>query len=553
MFAGKLCRLAIHFHLFGKSMSLSKLAILSLTIFLVVAPNASVSGQELGNAGLKQHWFTHSGIGANGKLVDWYLDIDENAGTTYFEIAGGGFSETISERDLGPNGKPLGVEFGLEMANIKAEVVAARLKFDTDEDVNVTVNQYALPKSTLYTQTDNGIVRSYDAETGKVRWTTNLGDSPTESLGVAGSGKYVAALKGGFVFCLESESGSVLWKKRCEAGPSAPPQVDDGEIYVPLITGRVERFRVEDKGFNSDTYISGGKGSTTTRPGISALSICWVNFSGVVSVAARSSKRGMPGFELKAGASILGPPQYKSGTYFVTSLDSYVYALDESRGSLLWENSTGFEISQAPILLGNHVYVINNLNQMSRFDATTGRLSANWQNARPNIGTFAGASRTKLFTVTDVGSLKVLDQESGDVAGTVAVGAVESILPNTKTDRIYLLNKTGVIRCYREISSVRPFFHSDELNEMKPEAMMKGKDETPGPDEDQSGDDGGDDDDGGDPFADDDGDSDGGDGDDPFGDGDDGGDPFGDGGGDDEDDAGDGGDDPFGDGGDDPF
>ena len=479
--AGKLCLLAIHSQPIGKLMSLSKLAISALAILSIVVVNVSAFGQHVGHAGLKQQWFTHSGIGANGKMADWYLDIDENAGTTFFEISGGDFSQTISEHDLGPNGKPLGVDFGLEIANIDAEVVAARLKSETGKDVKVTVKQYVLPKSTLYTQTDNGIIRSYDAETGKVRWTTNLGDSPTESLGIAGRGKYVAAIKGNFVYCLESETGAMLWKKSCEAGPSAPPQVDDDEIYVPLTNGRVERFKIDKKGFDSDAYISGGSGSTTTRPGISNLSMCWANYSGTVSVAARSATRGMPGFELKADGQILGTPQYKNGIYFITSTDSYIYALSEEQGSLLWENSTGFEISQAPILLGNYVFVINDLNQLSRFDATTGRLSANWQNPRPNIGSYAGASRTKIFTVTDIGQLQVVDQESGDTSATVSIGAVKKILRNTKTDRIYLLNNAGVIRCYREINSERPFFHSDEFKAIEPKEKMDDKSKSPEP------------------------------------------------------------------------
>ena len=498
MSAGKLCHLAIHLQPFGKLMSLSKLAIIVLAMFSIVAVDSPVFGQHVEQAGLKQQWFTHSGIGASGKLADWYLDIDENSGTTFFEIAGGNYSETISERDIGPNGTPLGVDFGLEFANIKAEVVAARLKSDTGNDVEVTVNQYTLPKSTLYTQTDNGIVRSYDAETGKVRWTTNLGNAPTESLGVAGRGKYVAALKGGSVYCLDSETGAILWDHRCKNGPSAPPQVEDDQIFVPLINGRVERFEIENKGFNSLSYIAGGTGSATTRPGVSPLSICWANYSGTISVAARSSDRGMPGFELKAGGSILGVPQYKNGVYFVTSIDSYVYALSESRGSLIWENSTGFEISQAPIVLGSHVYVINDLNQLSRFDATTGRLSANWQTTRPDIGTFAGASRTKIFTINDNGRLKVLDQESGNVTGTAELGSVETILPNTKTDRMYVLNKAGTITCFREINSIRPFFHSDDFKDMKPEEEMEDKPKATEPD-------------GGNPFVDDGGDN-------PFGD-----------------------------------
>jgi len=414
-----------------------------------------------------------SGVSAGGKLADWYLDIDENSGTTYFEITGGNYSETLSENDIGPNGERLGIDFGLRIANIKAEVIAARLKSDFGKDVAVNVNQYVLPKSTLYTQTDSGVVRAIDGETGKVRWSVNV--------------------------------------------------VDDGQFFVPLLTGRVERFDVENKGFNTVSFISSGSGATTSRPAVSELSMCWSNYSGTVSVAARSANKGLPGFQLNADGAIFGVPQYKDGVYYVTSIDSYIYALSEDRGSLLWENSTGFEITQAPFVVGNHVYVINDLNQLSRFDAKTGLISANWQKPRPNMGNFVGASEKKIYMVDKFGQMKVLDQESGTIVGSAAVGNVALVLPNTKNDRIYLLNNSGTIRCYREINSTKPFFHSDEFKTQKP--LMKDKDaEGPGPDdpnsfeggaEDNNNPFGGGDNDNNDPFGGGDNDND-----DPFGGGD---------------------------------
>ena len=508
--ASKLSRIAIHIQPPRKTMSFSKLAMTIFATLALVAFSASAFAQQLDRLGLKQQWFTHSGVSAGGKLADWYLDIDPNKATTYFEIVGGDYSETFSENALGPNGTPVGIEFGLELANIKAEVIAARLKSDTGKEVAVNVNQYSLPESTLYTQTDNGIVRSINAETGKIRWSQSIGRSTSESIGVAGKGDYVAVVKGVSVYCLDSETGAVLWSKRCESAPSAPPEIYQNLIFVPLIDGRVERFDINTEGFNSIAYISGGSGAVTTRVAISPLSICWPNYSGVVSVVGLNANKGKPAFQLNAEGSVFGMPQYKNGIYFITSIDNYIYALSEQRGSLMWENSTGFEITQAPFVLGNNVYVINDLNQLARFDAETGLLSAQWQKPRPNVGTFVGASRTKIFTVDKAGQMKVLDQESGAVLGAAPVGQVAKVLPNTKNDRIYLLNRAGTIRCFRELSSVKPFFHSDEFIKKTISADESNKDNRPGPDE-------------GDPF--------GGDGNDPFG-GDDNsgagaGDPFG--------------------------
>ena len=467
MLTGKLCRLAPQFQPNKNSMRFSKLAIALFSMF-AIAVSTSANAQQLDSIGLKQQWFSHSGVAAGGKLADWYLDIDENSGTTYFEITGGNYSETISENDLGPNGKPMGIDFGLEIANIKAEVIAARLKSDLGKDVKVSVNQYTLPKSTLYTQTDSGAVRAIDGETGKVRWSVNVGVSSSESLGVAGSGAHVAVLKGSLVYCLSSETGAILWSHRCESAPTAPPQVDDGEIFVPLLSGRIELFDINDKGFNTVSFVSSGSGPTTTRPAIAPNSMCWSNYSGTVSVAGRVGTRGQPGFQLTASGAIFGVPQYKDGVYYVTSIDSYIYALSEDKGSLLWENSTGFEVTQAPFVVGNHVYVINDLNQLSRFDAKTGLLTTNWQKPRPDIGTFVGASEKRIYTVDKIGKIKALDQESGAIVGSATVGNVALVLPNTKNDRIYLLNNSGTIRCYREINSVKPFFHLDEFKSLKP-------------------------------------------------------------------------------------
>ena len=512
--ASKLSRIAIHIQPPGITMSFSKLAMTIFATLSLVVFSASAFAQQLERLGLKQEWFTHSGIAAGGELADWYLDIDPNKATTYFEIVGGDYSETFSENELGPNGMPVGIEFGLKLANIKSEVVAARLKSDTGKEVAVTVNQYSLPESTLYTQTDSGIVRSINAETGKIRWSKSIGRPTSESIGVAGKGNYVAVVKGVSVYCLNSETGAVLWSKRCESAPSAPPEIYQNLIFVPLINGRVERFDVNAEGFNSIAYISGGSGAVTTRVAISPLSMCWPNYSGVVSVVGLNANKSKPAFQLNAEGSVFGTPQYKNGIYFITSIDNYIYALSEQRGSLMWENSTGFEVTQAPFVLGNNVYVINGQNQMARFDAETGLSSAHWQKPRPNVGTFVGASRTKIYTVDKAGQMQVLDQESGAVLGAAPVGQVTKVLPNTKNDRIYLLNRAGTIRCFRELRSVRPFFHSDEFikNTKRPN-----EDNRPGPD-------------GEDPF--------GGDGD-PFGGGDDNGagagDPFG---GDDDNDAG---------------
>jgi hypothetical protein len=36
----------------------------------------------------------------------------------------------------------------------------------------------------------------------------------------------------------------VLWTKRCESAPAAPPAIDARDIFVPMMNGRVERMNI---------------------------------------------------------------------------------------------------------------------------------------------------------------------------------------------------------------------------------------------------------------------------------------------------------------------
>ena len=450
-----------------------------LTALAICLSPAVAASQDLGQAGLKQQWFSNSGAESARGMVDWYLDVDENDSTTFFTIAGGNYTETFSQYDLGPNGQPYGIDGGLEMANINKEIAEKKLLAQTGKETEVVVTQYSLPKSTLYTQTNRGVVRAIDGETGKVRWTVRIGADGQQNYGVAGRGKFAVALNGSHVYCLNAETGAVLWSRQCSTAPSAPPQINEEDIFVPLFDGRLERFNMAKEGFASVVFVSAG--ASTARPSISQLSAAWGDSKGRLSIASHAAQRGGISVQLSTDGPILSKPVYKDGFYFTTSQDGYIYAMSERKGSLIWENSTGIGISQSPIPIGDQVFVINDGGELHRFDAKTGKADSAWQQPRQGVGQFAGASKTKLYVVDSVGQLSVLDQANGSVVGVTSLGGVQTTMANLKNDRIYVLGSQGTIRCLREITADRPFFHSDEYAVTPKKSSKK---ESTGPSED---------------------------------------------------------------------
>lgn len=435
-----------------------------LLALLCVGPTLANEGNEtsrqLDQAGLKVQWFSHTGVGLRSNLVDWCLYIDENRSTTYFEISAGNYKETLSERDRDPSGNEYGLERGLELAKIRMEIVKAEMAAAGQGDVEVQLNQYALPKSTLYILTSDSSVRAIDADSGQTLWDQKLRVSGQPLIGLDASDQYVAVVNGSELFCLDAEIGKLLWSRKCQSAVSAPPAVKDRDIYVPLFNGRLEKFAIQYEGFNSTAFVASGRSST--KPAVTSLSVAWGSTDGDLNVAPRWGTRARLAYQLRTERPILSTPVFSDGMYYATSTDGFVYALMELRGTLAWEVSTGQPISQPPVVFGSSVFVINDALELFKLDRETGKVAAGWETPRQGIRRFVGASKSAMYVIDELGNLRILNPESGTTINTIAVGDVQQILPNTQTDRMYFANSKGTIRCVRELASVRPYFHDDE-------------------------------------------------------------------------------------------
>lgn len=431
-------------------------------------PTENTPDKKLNRAGLKVQWFSQAGIGVTGELIDWDYVIDENSATTFFKVEGGDVVKIFSEHDRAPNGEKYGVEDGLEYAAIEQEVMAAELKAKYNKEVEVKVSQYSVPKSVLYTLTSGALVRAIDAETGKTLWKTTVDNPTVQCYGVGASPKFVAVAAGQKVHCLDALTGKPLWSRECRSVISAPPAVRNDEVYVPLFNGRVEKFIQRTKGFNSTAFVSSGH--VMTRPTVTGLTVGWGDSAGVFSVGSRWRTRATMGFQLRTERPVVAPPAVSNRTFFIGSQNGYLYSINELNGRVNWESSTGGPISQTPVVLGDFVYVINDRNQLHKFESIDGVVAKGWDKPRTNVKSFLGASETRMYFFDKFGLLEARDQDSGTITASANVGEVVKTLPHLKSDRMFLVDSEGTIRCVREIASKDPFFHNRESGKGSNEA-----------------------------------------------------------------------------------
>ena len=448
-----------------------KIVLSAVMTFLVAglaqANDDIVSNAIIHRAGLQVEWSTHSGAGARSRIVDWHLNVNENKATTYYSITAGKFSEKFSENTLNSFGKPLSQDesFGVsEYIDVRKNVLAAELKYLGQEDAEIKVDQYSLPESTIYLYSSTGSVSAIDADTGALKWQNRVGDTKFKSIGVGADNNHVAVVNGSTMYCLAAESGKLIFSAKCRHGVSAGPSVSENRIYVPLVNGRLEVFKINERGINSSSFAS--LGESTSSPVITLKTISWSTDRGLMNVVAREGGKTVS-YQLRADDAIVGQPVYQSGTFFVTSLDGFVYALDEDRGTVNWQVSTGASISQSPAVFGGFVYVVNDNNELFKLDVKQGSSAPGWESPRTGVGMIVGAGQKDIFVTDKVGNLKVLSQSSGSMLSTVPFGSVDRVLANQKSDRLYFANRQGLVQCIREVASTVPHFHSGEFGSVE--------------------------------------------------------------------------------------
>ncbi len=494
--------------------SISFVALFFITISFsapaVQAQGGRISSVDATRAGLVLEWTTQVDIASQGgRIVDIQLNVNEDRSHTFFAIHYGGQREVISEFDIGPFGVPFGTnprlvnldrklrkeierrlasqsdksiaeDMGVDketIADIRQEIIdrvidakesaenrqeqlVALMELQS-RDVEVKLEKYTLPQSTIFVTTTTGFVQAIDADTGTTQWSASVGNRNYPTIGLGASNEHVAVVNGSTVYCLDALNGRQLWKRQCRSSVGSSPTVSSKFIFVPLVSGRLEAFSIEGKGIGAESFVSIGRAHS--RPLITDDSVCWATDRGYFTVAS-NDQVSSPHYRLRTESSIDAPGTASGGNLFVAAKDGYAYGIDESRGALLWQFSTGQRLMQSPIPLGNYVYLITDEHQMFKLFADTGILAPGWSPPVEDVSRFVGASKDKIYVQNKVGQIVALNHSNGKKVSSIGSLSTDLILPNYQSDRLYVGNGSGSVQCLRELASVVPYFHADEVS-----------------------------------------------------------------------------------------
>jgi outer membrane protein assembly factor BamB len=280
----------------------------------------------------------------------------------------------------------------------------------------------------VYVTTGFGEITSLDAVTGDVVWVQDLDAPVNASATLRGDLVYVVG-RDSTAWALDTNDGRIRWQQSgtpsvANFGGGASPAVAGDTVILPFPSGEVIA-----------AYPAGGIRRWTA----------------VVS-----------GDRLGSAASLVtdiaGDPVIMGDRVYVGNFGGRIVALDIKDGSRIW---TAGEGALGPVWpVGNAVFLINDVNELVRLDATTG--NPVWRIDLPNFTPGKTARQRsvyahygpvlaggRLIVTSSDGVIRQFDPASGALIGTVELPGGAASAPVVAGQVLYVVSKDGKLHAFR--------------------------------------------------------------------------------------------------------
>jgi outer membrane protein assembly factor BamB len=240
-------------------------------------------------------------------------------------------------------------------------------------------------------------------------------------------------------FCLDLESGKVLWKTPLEGMMYHSPAVADGRVYVirtrkgGVPDGTLICLDAKD-GSQLWTFHSEDS-QTFTSPMVSDGKLFLANDDVLFCLDA---VKGTKVWEYSAPRTILSAPSISDGKVLVGSLDHKLHCVSVADGKQLWEFETGDSVYAGAAIAGGRAYLGSHDNCLYSLDLKTG--AKLWElKATGRIAHAPAYANGQLFFACDDGTLTCVNAKSGQRTWVYNAAGTPCASPSVSGSRVYLV------------------------------------------------------------------------------------------------------------------
>ena len=328
----------------------------------------------------------------------------------------------------------------------------------------------SLAEGMLFAQTSYARLHAFDAESGRLLWTAQLGERSGFARGVAANSFAVFMTNANILYALDKATGRRIWQYDLHTIPTSTPACDEDRVMVGMTSGILVAFNLKKKDAKGVeqvltsvteawSYQTGGP--VLTRPLPAVHVVAYGGGRGKAYVAMTDEVTQL--YRFATGGEIgEGLGAYATRTLLIPSADYNLYAVDLLTARLFWVFPSGAPIEQEPLVADNDILVANTAGSLSLLDPVTG-------NPRWTISTQGGqlvaVSEKKIYLRSYNLDLFVIDRATGKTLADPGETHVRAGLNlrdydlnvvNRFNDRMYYATNSGMIVALREPTQVQP-------------------------------------------------------------------------------------------------
>jgi len=288
----------------------------------------------------------------------------------------------------------------------------------------------------------------------------NFSSSPA----VVGSRVYVGSAQadvfasGGVVYCLDVESGDMIWKYQTKRQIFSSPAVVDGKVYIGegLHQDKDSQLYCLDAATGSFLWSFQTSSQVESSPAVADGKVFFgAGMEGVYCVSAKTGEQiwHHPGIYVGISPAVHNGSVYVGTGYGETS----IYCLDADTGAQKWKLPMDYPIWGAPAILSDRAYFgVGNGNLLESDENPYGKVvCVNTKTAEPlwyyeaddSVLTAVAVSKGRVYFGSRDGNLYCLDADSGDLEWKWDTGRPVLSSPAVAGNYIYFGSNNGMIYC----------------------------------------------------------------------------------------------------------
>lgn len=351
-------------------------------------------------------------------------------------------------------------KFGRAIDQNEAERIAGNeIRRMKRRGIDATMRTTEVRRVVLYSLSEDGELEARDAETGQPIWMVYVGQAglPYRELGI--SEKYITIVNGANVIEIDAATGDIIDEHRTIGIPQFGAVNSGGFAVIATLGGGLEGYPMKDPLAEPFHKMAAGRAMSTPIKSPSSTKMAWAtdqNFVYVMELEGEAYEL----FRLHTDGSVIGGIAAADGDRFFFATDAgQVYGLRATRsGEVMWATPFGEPFFAKPLVLEDHVFVLSTYGRLFCLETENGDLV--WDSPATNVDAILGGFGNQIFVRTTGGSLAVVDHKTGQTVSTFGEVRPNRLLPNLKTNRLYLISDAGVVQCLRPVDSSLPKFNT---------------------------------------------------------------------------------------------